>query len=390
MQPTARATSSAPRLMLGVRQSEHDGEKNSMRRMARLIMAALLPVGIVLCGGSSSAQAGQETTLIDFGREVRYFGGAPAGFPWPDHQLLQDPVNNHILNMALGGVTLAALDKAGIPDADARLAVLVKGQCLARDGDAYRVSFPVISGEARDAVRALVDSASARVVGPIAAMAARLAEAVPGRRDAQFHLLWSRAMDKFWWPAWHAVYSTGKAAPAAAWVLRPDHPYQVGTNYHDLPGNGEIAVTWSNAASGHIAPIMAARADLTRLAWGLPPLMPAHADGLRASGCLDQVGRVRPVVLHEGDAVDKLTARIAKDYAVVVAKLYDYDAMAKRFHVAPGQMFVILQHETAYAIFDTLIAQRLLVFPSALRGDRDDDACAQLVSLRLRKRPERQ
>jgi hypothetical protein len=355
----------------------------------RLIVVATLSAAVALCSSRSAANGGQETNPpIDFGREVRYFGGEPAGFPLPDHKLLEDPINNHILNMALGGVTRAAVESAGIADADSRLAALVKGQCLTFDGGTYRVRFPVISGEAREAVRALVDSAVAPVVKRVAAMAARLAQAVPGRRDALFHLLWSRAMDKFWWPAWRAVYSKPKGAPAAAWVLRPDHPFQVGTNYHNLPGNGEIAVTWSNAASRHIGPIMAARADLARLAWGMPPLLPANVDGLRAAGCLDDAGRVRPFVLRDGDAIDRLTERIAKDYAAVVAKLYDYDALALRFHVAPGQMFAILQHETAYAIYDALVAEGALVFPPALRSEGDTSACAQLVSLRLEKRPE--
>jgi hypothetical protein len=290
--------------------------------------------------------------------------------------------------MALVGVTRAVLDRADVADADSRLTALVKGQCLTLEGEAYRVRFPVFSGEAREAVRALVDAAVAPVVGRVAAMAARLSQAAPGRRDALFHLLWSRAMDKFWWPAWQAVYSKPKGAPAAAWVLRPDHRYQVGTNYHDLPGNGEIAVTWSNAASRHIQPIMATRGDLARVAWGRPPLLPANLNVLRAAGCLDDADRVRPFVLHEGDTVDKLTSRIAEDYAGVVAKLYNYDALAQRFHAAPGQMFAVLQHETAYAIYDALIAQGALVFPSALRGDGDVEACSQLVSLRLRKRPE--
>jgi hypothetical protein len=360
----------------------------------RPIVVAVLLAAIALCSGRSSARGGQDAaSLVDFGREVRYFGGVPAGFPWPDHKLLEDPVNNQILNIALGGVTRAGLEGVGIAGVDARLAALVKGQCLTLDSGIYRVRFPVIAGEAREAVRTLVDSAAAPVVGRVAAMVQRLARMTPGRPDALFHLLWSRAMDKFWWPAWQAVASPKggpKGAPAAAWVLRPDHPYQVGTNYHNLPGNGEIAVTWSNAASRHIESIMAARADLARIAWSMPPLLPANVDALRAAGCLDDAGRVRPFVLHEGDAVDRLTAGFARDYAAVTAKLYDYDTLAVHFHVAPGQMFTILQHETAYAVYDALMARGTLVFPSALRADGDGDACAHLVSLRLRKRPDRQ
>jgi hypothetical protein len=195
-------------------------------------------------------------------------------------------------------------------------------------------------------------------------------------------------MDKFWWPAWQAVYSKPRGAPAAAWILRPDHAFQVGTNYHNLPGNGEIAVTWSSAAAAHIAPIMAARADLARLAWGLPPLDPASVGALRASGCLGASGRVRPFVLRDGDATDKLAKRLAPEYAALVARLYDYDTLAPRHGVAPGQLFVILQHETAYAIYGALVAEGAIAFPASLGIEGDPDACAQLVSLWLRSRPQ--
>jgi hypothetical protein len=360
--------------------------------MRRLMVVGMLGLGIVLSPALPSVQGDQEATVrsmpaIDFGREVRYFGGVPAGFAWPDQKLLQDPINSRILNAALDGATQADLEKAGIADESSRLEELVRGQCLRLEGAAYRVSFPVLSGELRQDIRPLVDSEVGPVVPRTAALAKRLARASSGRREVLFHLLWSRAMDKFWWPAWQAVYSTPKGPPTAAWVLRPDHPFQVGTNYHTLPGGGEIAVTWSNTASGHIPPIMAARADLARIAWGLAPSVPANIEALRAAGCLDEAGRVRPFVLHSGDAVDKLTERIAREYATLVAKLYDYDALAPRFHVAPGQLFVILQHETSYAIYDALISQGVLAFPPALGREGEPSACAQLVSLGLNKRP---
>lgn len=360
-------------------------------RQERLLLATF-SLGLALALTCASAQGGQETptgitAAINFEREIRYFGGVPAGFPWPKHKLLEDPVNSRILNAALAGVMQADLEKGGMADAGSRLEALVKGECLRLDGQTYRVSFPVITGESREAMRKLVDDAVTPVVPRIAAMVARLEGTVPGRRDVLFHLLWSRAMDKFWWPAWQAVYSKPKGAPAAAWVLRPDHRYQVGTNYHDLPGNGEIAVTWSSAARAHIQPIMAVRADLAKIAWGLEPSVPGSTAALRAAGCLDEAGKLRPLVMRSDDSVDKLTARLAKEYAAVVAKLYDYDALAPRFHVAPGQLFAILQHETAYAIYDALAARGALAFPPALRGERNPDACAQLVSLRLKKRP---
>jgi hypothetical protein len=219
-------------------------------------------------------------------------------------------------------------------------------------------------------------------------MIPRLASAAPGRRDAIFNLLWSRAMDKFWWRAWQAVYSKPKGSPAAAWVLRPAHPNHVGTNYHNLPGHGEIAVTWGHTSSRHIQPIMAARAGLAHIAWGLPPA-PEDVQALREAGCLDDASRVRPFVMRRGDRIDKLTRRLANEYATLVAKLYDYDALAPRFQVAPGQLFAILQHETAYAIYAALIAQGKLVFPDALGREGDPGACAQLVSLRLNQRPPR-
>jgi hypothetical protein len=331
---------------------------------------------------------GRQETTIDFPHEVRYFGGVPAGFPWPDRKLLDDPVNNRILNMALCGLTQARLEEAGFADAGARLASLVKGQCLARDGETYRVAFPVIAGESREEVDRIVERAVAPLVPRVATMVRHLAQAASSRPDALFHVLWSRAMDKFWWPAWKSVSPRStRGAPAAAWVLHSDHQYQVGTNYHDLPGNGEIAVTWSSASAKHIPAVMSARADLARLAWGMPPLVPENVSVLQAAGCVDAGGKVRAFVLHAGDAVDDAANDVMKEYARLAAKLYDYEALGTRFHVAPGQLFAILQHETAYALYDALIDQGILAFPSALRREGEPEACAQLVSLRLSKKP---
>jgi hypothetical protein len=162
----------------------------------------------------------------------------------------------------------------------------------------------------------------------------------------------------------------------------------VGTNYQSLPGDGEIAVTWSSAAPAHIAPILAAREDLARLAWGLPPSDSSSLRALRAAGCVTDAGRVRPFVLRRGDATDRLTDRIASDYAKLVARLYDYDALAPGYGLAPGQLFVILQHETAYAVYDALVAGGAITFPSSLGREGDPDACAQLVSLWLRSKPD--
>lgn len=359
----------------------------------RLLVAGVLALGAWWPTPGALAQGAQQATSprapgIDFGREIRYFGGIHTGFPIPKYELLQDPANSRILNSALAGVTKVDLEKVGIADVASCLEALVKGQCLRLEGDVYRVAFPVIYGEPRETIRALVDAAAARVLPRVASMIPRLASAAPGRRDALFHLLWSRAMDKFWWRAWQAVYSKPKGPPTTAYVLRPDHPNQVGTNYHNLPGNGEIAVTWSHTASRHIQPIMAARAGLAHIAWGLPPA-PADVEALREAGCLDDQGRVRPFVMRKGNRVDKLTRRLADEYADLVAKLYDYDALAPRFQVAPGQLFVILQHETAYAVYEVLIAQGKLAFPDALGREGDPGACAQLVSLRLNQRPPR-
>ena len=155
----------------------------------RLIVVATLSAAVALCSSRSAAIGGQETNPpIDFGREVRYFGGEPAGFPLPDHKLLEDPINNHILNMALGGVTRAVVERAGIADADSRLTALVKGQCLTIDGGTYRVRFPRHFRRSPEGVRALVDAAVHR--GETGRGHGRACgAAVPGRRDALFRLV---------------------------------------------------------------------------------------------------------------------------------------------------------------------------------------------------------
>jgi hypothetical protein len=319
---------------------------------------------------------------------VLYFSGQEVGFPVPDHRLAEDPTNNFIIGAVLNGTTPEDLRRRGIEDADVRLERLVQGRFLTVAEGRYTLLFPVITGERRQALAALVDARVAPVVPRVAAMLDRLARAVGGRRDVLFHLVWSRVMDTFWWPAWQATHPGKKGwTPRVAWAIRPPHPYQVGTNYHDLPGNGEIAVTWSRGASAHITPIMEARADFARIAWGMAPADSASAGILFRAGCLDASGKVRALVYRNGDAVDKLTRKLAQEYAAAVAKLYDYDALAPQFGVAPGQFFVIVHHETAYAIYGALIAQGRLPFPSSLTQPGDADACAQLVSLQLDNRP---
>lgn len=330
-------------------------------------------------------------SAIQFSREVSYFGGMSKIYPWPNHALFGDTINNRILNMAISGVTQADLEKTGIVDAASRLDSLVKGQCLRIEGKTYRMAFPVITGEAREEIRNIVDTAAGSAAPVVSEMITRLERAVPARREVLFHLLWSQAMDSFWWPAWSILHGRARkqadGLPSVAWVLSPDHSREVGTNYNDLPGGGNIAITWSPNAKGHILPINELRSELERIVWGMTPSAPGKLDLLRAAGCVDRAGLVQAFVFRSGDALDKLLEKTSKEYAAIVAKLYDYEALASRFGTAPGQLFVILQHETAYAIYDMLIKQGKLTFPAALDGEGNPEACAQLVSLRLKKRP---
>jgi peptidyl-prolyl cis-trans isomerase A (cyclophilin A) len=349
-------------------------EGETLRPPVRIFMARRLETGAPL--------------PFDAESEVLYFSGQEVGFPVPDYRLAEDPTNNFIIGAVLNGATLENLRRRGIEDAGERLDRLVQGQFLTITEGRYKLSFPVISGERRQALEALVTVRVAPVVPHVAAMLDRLAEASGGRRDVLFHLVWSRVMDTFWWQAWKATHPGKKGwTPRVAWAIRPRHPYQVGTNYHDLPGDGQIAITWARGATAHIKPIMDARADLARIAWGVAPADPASAGILSSAGCLDAAGKVRALIYRDGDAVDKLTQTLARDYAAAVAKLYDYDALALQFGVAPGQFFVIVHHETAYAIYGALIAQGRLPFPTSLSQPGEADTCAQLVSLALYKRP---
>jgi peptidyl-prolyl cis-trans isomerase A (cyclophilin A) len=329
-----------------------------------------------------------EAPSFDAASEVLYFSGEQAGFPVPDYRLAEDPTNRFIIGAALTGITMEDLQRRGIDDAAQRVETLVRGRFLILVGSTCRLPFPVISGEPRQALKALVEARVAPVVPRVAAMLDRLAQAAGGRRDVLFHLVWSRVMDKFWWKAWQATRpgKTG-ATPRVAWAIRPPHPYQVGTNYDQLPGKAEIAVTWGRGATAHIKPIMNSAADLERMARGIAPADPGSVEALSRAGCLDGAGRLRALAYREGGALDKLTRKLARDYAAAVATLYEYDALAPQFAMAPGQFFVVVHHETAYAIYDALIAQGRLPFPSALRDAGDPAACAQLVSLQLDKRP---
>ncbi len=356
------------------------------RLLRKTIPRVMLLIAVVVwipCG----PKAEENVSAINFEKDVSYFCCNSGSPPLPDINLLQDPQNNRILNESIRGATQADLVNAGIPDTAMHVDSLVKGRWIGFEDDGYRITIPILVGDRREAIQKVVNDAVQPAVGKVAVSIERLSPAINGRRDILFHLVWSRSMDKIWGPAWSVAFPKIKGMPNVAWVLKPDHPYQVGTNYHTLPGNGEIAITWDFRSLSHIKPTMAAREDLARIAWGLPPSASSNIDALRSAGCLDIEGRVKPFVIHSGDKVDKLTKSIAKEYAGIVARLYDYNALSSRFHIPSGQLFIILQHETAYSIFQALVAEGVLEFPPALDREGHREACSQLVSLLLRKKP---
>jgi hypothetical protein len=279
------------------------------------------------------------------------------------------------------GASLSDLEGAGIDSLRERIALLIKKNILKIDSGKYFLTIPVIMGEKRILLNQIVTDASLKLMPAVESMVPRLQAALGNRRDVAFHLLWSRIIDKIWWKAFEDQFSSKEGTPNIAWIVHPSHPYMVGTNYNST-ARGEIAVTWSYGYAGNLSLIMNA----------IGPLLDASAGGnvadsvkplLQEFGCADAGGRSMVFYYHEGDDIDELCESLEREYIAALHNVYDFKALSAQFNVPADDLFVIVMHETAYAVFEQLDRSGKLTFPPVLLGKGGKETTVQLVSVIL-------
>jgi len=321
-----------------------------------------------------------EQPVIDLSKHISSFSGYSEGDSFPDLDLLEDSANNKIGNACLTGATPNDLQNLGIPDIDARLQKLLAAHVLVVKDNKYFLGIPVIIGDSRAELAAIVDKKAHAISPRVASMLSRIREASAGNDAIVFHLLWSRVMDEVWDQVWKLEGRQGKGSPAVDWLIYPSHPKAFGTNYWSQ----DVAVTWSDYTSCDSHIVLDSRLLLLKAAWG-QKINTGNTSELQNVGLLDGAGHFRGFALHLGDPTDKALEQLRIEYAQLIAGAYDYQQLSSKWHVPSDQLWVILLHETAYSVFADLSAEGKLDIPSVLTGRGDLHDCRNAISLLLEK-----
>jgi len=318
-------------------------------------------------------------TKIDLYNESSSFSGecVKSGH-CADIGLLSDSVNNRIGNACIRGCSRSELTRLGISDLDRRLQKLVDANTLTVKDGKYRVGFPALIGGARNEVAVIVNRVADRMSPRVSVMVDQIRASVPRHEDIVFHLLWSRVMDEVWCQAWQLEHRSGNCPPGVEWLVYPQHKFYVGTNYWAK----DVAVTWSRHSLCSSEIVLDSRLPLRKAAWG-QKYTDDNIPALQRLGLLDDRAQFQGFAYHIDDPLDKLLNQLTKDYAALVAGAYDYSRVSRSLGISSEELFVILLHETAYALFENLSRSGKLQLPPVLNGVGETVECRSVASLLL-------
>jgi len=341
----------------------------------RTLAAALAT--LLLGGCDGRPQVLEDLNILE---AASYFSGASNRERTPRLRLLRDSINNRITVACLAGTSVSRLEVPATGDLDERLSVLSEGKVLKIADGRCSPAFPVFVGRDREELADIADAGAADLRPLVGRLTRRLEGELGDRREMLFHLLWSRVIDVIWSRAWRLAFADDEL-PVVAWVVQPDHPYAVGTNYAFLPGDASLAITWSPHFSEHLSKFPDANYELLLAAWGEDVEDVEARAELEAYGLFDESGKSRLFSYPDGAHLDEVLNEMATEYALAAAKAYDWETVAQRLEIHPGDAFVVLLHEVAYAVFEDLHKAGALEVPALLRGGGSKERAVELVSV---------
>ncbi len=340
----------------------------------KTLVAAL---AAVLAGGCGGPQVSEDLNVPE---AASYFSGASNRERTPRLGLLRDSTNNRITVACIAGISVSQLEAPAIDDLDERLRVLTEGKVLKIADGRCSPAFPVFVGRDREVLAGIADAGAADLRPLVGRLIGRLESELGDRREMLFHLLWSRVIDVIWSDAWDLAFSDDEL-PVVAWVAQPPHSFTVGTNYAFLPGDASLAITWSPNFSEHLSRFPDFNYELLLAAWGEEIEDVEAKAELEAYGVLDRSGESRLFSYPDGAHLDEALGEMAMEYAAAVAVAYDWEEVAQRLGIHPGDAFVVLLHELAYAIFEDLYEAAVLEIPSLLLRRGGTERAVELVSV---------
>jgi|GEM_PF-914680 len=323
---------------------------------------------------------------LDIYKGASYFTGGFFKKPYPKIRLLKDELNHKIAKMCINSAPIEDLKKLNIEDLSHRLNILIEGNVLISTDQKYSLTFPVIVGENRKAMADIVTKAAEELSPFVESMINKLKKELKENENILFHILWSRIIDEVWFDAFNLSFPEEKP-PKVIWVMYPEHPFAVGTNYYSLPGRGSLALTWSNNFTEHLAAFDELRFELHQAAWDKEITNIQAKEKMKEFGAFDMNDRFSVFSYKRSDKLDQILTILTKEYALEVSKIYDYTALSEKFDIPYDELFVIVLHETAYEVFERLYKSGKLPIPEILLHEDSKKNSIQLTSLELEQPP---
>ncbi|UCC74625.1 MAG: hypothetical protein JSV86_08780 [Gemmatimonadota bacterium] len=348
----------------------------------RALMGVLTALVVAGCG----AQSGNLEEL-DLYEASLYFTGGRDRERLPRLSLVRDATNNRVAVKCLSGASSAELEELRIDDLEERLSTLEDGNVVEVADDGSRsVAFPAFVGRDREGL-AEVAEAKARELRPLVeGFIVRLRSELGDRQEMLFHVLWSRVIDEIWTDAWRLSFPN-EDLPTVAWLVYPEHEFAVGTNYGSTPGGGSLALTWSRKFTDQLSAFPEANYELFKTAWGESFENAEVRSELEGYGVFEASGDSRLFLFHRDGHLDSLRTGMVMEYAEAVSRAFDWQEIGGQLDIHPGDAFVVVLHEVAYAIFERLYHGQLLEIPSLLLDGREVRQAVRLASLELDESP---
>lgn len=354
----------------------------------RMIQSSPLFVFLILFLSGVLSARNQQAKINLYDKMSSFSGRGVTRYPWPRRlEMLKESLNNEIGLACIDGATLSDLQRLGISDLPKRLSRLLDGHVLVERNGRYHLTMPVLMGKGREIIGHAVRERAPALRPCVERILSELRSEVKGNEPIVFHLLWSRIIDESWEMIWRECFSDGSYLPAVTWVIEPEHAFAVGTNSSSLPGGGSFSFTWSYNTENLAADLWTFGLPLYKAARELP-LKQDERKKLQTYGFLDaKTGRNKTFHYERRDSLDSFFERMQARYASEASRAYDFRSLARMVDVDPGELLIILLHETAYELFENLERTGTLRFPEALRTGEPAAESVNIMSLQLGHSP---
>lgn len=333
------------------------------RKHLPLIRIALLIASFILISYLSCTQ---NKPLIDFSQG--FIGVSGNG---PDQSLLYDKENNLILNHCIEGATLSELRKLKLTQIEQRLEDLSRGKLLLREGDTYRLTFPVIQGSDRVFLSKEAEQTAEKMLPTVRHIVQELKTELKGKEESLYHITWSVVMDSAMF-TWLKLLLDGHVNPLIlisqgySFCVFPVNQFQAGTNFYEWEEN-MMAVSHSQGAMEHINRLMGLYGrEIIKNAVTQAPMESQLKDALIPYGFIDHQGKLRVLIYEKGSPRYNLFKQLGEQYASEIGKAIDTEALSTKLKLTTEQSFVIAFHEVSWEILRLLHQEEILPRPPVL------------------------